>query len=346
MKKTTIYIISTSTLMLGAGMLWALITYYKDSQDDKEQAHVGASIYQIEQESGEPIQPIPLTINLDEHKVALGEALFNEPMLSHDNTISCASCHNLATGGTDHLVHSLGSGGATGDINSPTVFNSGLNFRQFWDGRAATLEDQIDGPTHHPKEMNSNWKEITGKLRKSPDYIATFSKLYPEGITSNTIKDAIATFERSLITPNSRFDKFLRGDKNALTEQEKTGYRLFKEYGCIACHQGANVGGNMFHTLGIMADYFADRGNTTKADLGRFNVTGDKSDLHTFRVPSLRLVVLTPPYFHDGAAKTLEQAIDAMAKYQLGRSISENDRDLIIKFLYTLPGEYKGRPLL
>jgi len=297
-------------------------------------------------ESAEPIQPIPLTIALDPAKVALGEKLFNETRLSHDNTIACATCHDLASGGTDHLIHSLGSGGATGDVNSPTVFNSGLNFRQFWDGRAATLEDQIDGPTHHPKEMNSSWPEIIGKLNQAPDYVSAFTHLYPDGITSLTIKDAIATFERSLITPNSRFDKFLRGDKQAITNDEKAGYALFKEYGCVACHQGINVGGNMFQVLGVMADYFKDRGNETKADLGRFNVTGDQADLHTFRVPSLRLAALTAPYFHDGTAKTLEQAIDAMAKYQLGRYINDRDKQLIIKFLHTLPGEYKGKPLL
>lgn len=297
--------------------------------------------------ANEPIRPIPLSLPLNKEKVALGEKLFNEPRLSHDDTISCAYCHDLSLGGTDRKVHSLGSGGSSGDVNSPTVFNSGLNYKQFWDGRAATLEDQIDGPVHHPKEMASDWPELLGKLNKDPDYVLAFSKLYPGlGIHERSIKDAIATFECSLSTPNSRFDKYLRGDKNAITAEERAGYVLFKTYGCVACHQGTNVGGNMFQTLGIMADYFKDRGDEVQADLGRYNVTKDKEDLHKFRVPSLRLVVLTPPYFHDGRVADLSTAIDYMARYQLGRHITPEHKQLIIKFLHTLPGEYKGKPLL
>lgn len=297
--------------------------------------------------SNEPIRPIPLSLPLDKEKVALGEKLFNEPKLSHDDSISCAYCHDLSLGGTDRKVHSLGSGGRSGDVNSPTVFNSGLNYRQFWDGRAATLEDQIDGPVHHPKEMASNWPEVAGKLSKDSAYLSAFTKLYPDfGIQERSIKDAIATFECSLTTPNSRFDKFLRGNPNAITVEEKQGYELFKSYGCTACHQGVNVGGNMYQTFGVMADYFGDRGDEGKADLGRFNITGDEKDRHKFRVPSLRLVVLTPPYFHDGAADSLDKTIDVMAKYQLGRTIPLEDRRLIIKFLYTLPGEYNGKSLL
>lgn len=293
-----------------------------------------------------PIQPIPVAYTLNQDKVALGEMLFNDPRLSHDNTISCATCHVLSMGGTDQRVYSLGSSGSLGDVNSPTVFNSGLNFRQFWDGRAETLEDQVEGPVHHPKEMASNWPEVVSKLRRDNSYVERFQKLYPNGIQSHNIKDAIATYERSLITPNSRFDKYLRGDQGAITGEEKAGYALFRTYGCASCHQGRNVGGNMYQTFGITADYFADRGGASKVDLGRFNVTGDESDVHTFRVPSLRLAVLTPPYLHDGSAQTLEEAIDIMGKYQLGRAIPPEDRRLIIQFLYTLPGEYKGKSLL
>ena len=297
--------------------------------------------------TNEPIRPIPLSMPLDKNKVALGEKLFYESRLSHDNDISCAYCHDLGLGGTDHKVHSLGSGGSANEVNTPTVFNSSLNYRQFWDGRAATLEDQLDGPTHHLKEMSSSWPEIIGKLGKDPAYAAAFAALYPDlGIHEHSIKDAIATFECSLTTPNSRFDKFLRGDPDAITAEEKQGYQLFKSYGCTSCHQGTNVGGNMYQTFGVMADYFAERGNETKADLGRFNVTGEEKDVHQFRVPSLRLVVLTPPYFHDGSADSLIKAIDGMAKYQLGRTIPPKDKRLIIKFLGTLPGEYKGVPLL
>jgi len=293
----------------------------------------------------EPVMPLPLRIDLDQTKVDLGRRLFLDSRLSHDNTIFCGSCHHLELGGTDRRIRSLGIGGATGDVNAPTVFNSGLNFRQFWDGRAATLEDQVDGPVNDAKEMGSNWPEVISKLERDRDYVRAFRDLYPDGMESANIKDAIATFERSLITPNSPFDKFLRGDRQALTEQQLAGYQLFKAYGCVACHQGVNIGGNMFQRFGVARDYFADRGHVAKSDLGRFNVTGLERDLHRFKVPSLRNVALTAPYFHDGSAATLEQAVNIMAKYQLGRTLPSHDRDLIVGFLRTLTGEYHGEPL-
>lgn len=293
----------------------------------------------------EPLQPIPLDIKLNEEKVKLGEKLFNDPQLSHDNSLSCASCHALNKGGTDQMVRSIGIKGTVGEINAPTVFNSGFNFNQFWDGRADSLENQIDGPTHSSIEMGSSWPEIIGKLYKSPEYVTTFKKLYSDGIQQQNIKNAIASFERSLSTPNSRFDKFLRGDTNALTSQEKEGYRIFKENGCVSCHQGVNLGGNMYQKFGVIGNYFAARGNATKADLGRFNVTKDEQDRYVFKVPSLRNVALTSPYFHDGSAKTLQEAVGVMAKYQLGRRLSQKDTDLIIQFLTTLNGEYKGKAL-
>ncbi len=293
----------------------------------------------------EPIEPITQYIQLDAKKVALGNSLFHDPRLSADDSISCATCHNLQTGGVDRLPHSVGINGAVGNINTPTVFNSGFNFSQFWDGRAESLEDQIDGPTHNPLEMGSNWPEIISKLNRSSDYVAQFDELYADGINPDNIKDAIATFERSLYTPNSRFDQYLRGDSNAITEEEKEGYALFKENGCISCHQGINVGGNIYQKFGILGDYFGDRGNLTEADLGRFNVTGEEADRHFFKAPSLRNVALTPPYFHDGSTQTLEEAVSIMAKYQLGRTFSEEEIDLIVKFLHTLTGEYNNTPL-
>lgn len=293
----------------------------------------------------EPIQPIPREVKLDARKVALGARLFNDPRLSRDDSVSCARCHNLAAGGVDHLVRAVGIEGRVGEVNTPTVFNSGLNFRQFWDGRAETLEDQIDGPVQNPKEMGSTWPDVVRKLQADPSYPGAFAELYPARIQRATIKDAIATFERSLITPDSRFDRFLRGDRAAITADEVAGYQLFKAYGCVACHQGINVGGNMFQTFGIVADYFADRGHPTRADLGRFNVTGKEYDRHTFKVPSLRNVVRTAPYFHDGSAKTLPEAVAIMAKYQLGRTLSTREVDLIVQFLGTLTGEYTGKPL-
>ncbi len=193
--------------------------------------------------------------------------------------------------------------------------------------------------------MDSNWIDITNKLKLSPEYQAAFAELYAQGIQSATIKDAIATFERSLSTPNSRFDRFLQGDVQILSEQEKEGYRLFKSYGCASCHQGVGIGGNMFQRFGVMGDYFADRGKPTKADLGRFNVTGNEADRHLFKVPGLRNVALTAPYFHDGSTRSLEEAVMVMAKYQLGRQLSSEELHRIVSFLKTLSGEYKGEAL-
>ncbi len=293
----------------------------------------------------EPILPIPLESWQDPKRVALGIRLFSDPRLSHDDSISCASCHSLNSGGVDLKSRSVGINGQTGAINAPTVFNSGLNFKQFWDGRAETLEDQIEGPTHAPAEMGSTWKEIMEKLNQSPDYVTSFNEVYVDGIQTQNIKDAIATFERSLTTPNSRLDRFLRGDGNALNEEEKEGYRLFKTYGCASCHQGINAGGNMFQKFGVMGDYLADRGNPTKADLGRYNVTRNEADRHVFKVPGLRNVALTPPYFHDGSATRLENAVAVMGRYQLGRRLSPTEIERIVKFLKTLSGEYGGKAL-
>ena len=295
--------------------------------------------------AGEAISPLPLSIKLDNRKVTLGERLFKDPIISGDGSISCAHCHNLTTGGVDRQIRSRGIGGKEGGINAPTVFNSGFNFRQFWNGRATTLEDQIDGPLQHPAEMGSNWPKAITALSNDPQYRSEFSEIYSDGIQSLNVKDAIATFERSLITPNSRFDRFLRGDKTALNEQEMAGYLLFKQFGCISCHQGMNIGGNMFQKLGVMEDYFAARGNLTDADLGRFSVTKKDRDLHFFKVPSLRNVAVTPPYLHDGTANKLEDVVKVMARFQLGKKIDGDEVNKIVSFLRTLTGEYKGKTL-
>lgn len=290
----------------------------------------------------EPIEPIPLTAALDPGQIALGRKLFHDPQLSANNTISCASCHDLKKGGTDQSISSTGIDGQVGPINAPTVLNAGFQFKQFWDGRAESLEEQAGGPVNAPGEMGSNFTEVIGKLENLPEYVSAFSQLYPDGITEANIKDAIAEFERSLYTPNSPFDKFLRGDQNALTADEKEGYRLFKTNGCVACHQGILLGGNMFQRFGVFGDYFQDRGNITDADYGRFNVTGREEDRFFFKVPTLRNVALTFPYFHDGSAETLDEAVKVMVQYQLGRQVSQRDIDLMVKFLITLTGEFEG----
>lgn len=293
----------------------------------------------------EPVRPIPLTIKLDSRRLELGARLFKDPLLSKDGSVSCASCHALDKGGVDGRQRSLGIDRAEGQVNAPTVFNSGFNFKQFWDGRAETLEAQVDGPLQSAAEMGSNWPDVIGKLRRDPSYVAAFRDIYPDGVSRKNVTNAIAEFERSLVTPNARFDRFLRGDGSALNENEKAGYRNFKAYGCISCHQGVNVGGNMFQRMGVMGDYFADRGGITGADFGRFNVTGDVADKFTFKVPSLRNVARTAPYFHDGSAQTLEQAVGVMAKYQLGRPLPPQDLKQMVEFLGTLTGEYEGKPL-
>jgi cytochrome c peroxidase len=289
--------------------------------------------------------PIVFPNDLESSKIALGRKLFHDPRLSHNDRISCASCHNLQTGGADGRPRSIGINGSVGTINAPTVFNSGFNFSQFWDGRAATLEESVDEPVQSPNEMDSSWEGIIDKLKSSPDYVQAFRRIYSDDIRRKYIKDAIAGFVHSLATPNSRFDRFLRHEANGLTPREEEGFRLFQSMGCSSCHQGINLGGNMYQKLGVMAQYFEDRGHITKSDLGRFNVTGDEHDRYLFKVPTLRNVALTAPYFHDGTAATLDCAVRMMAKYQLGRKLSENEVELIVEFLKSLTGELDGKPL-
>ena len=289
--------------------------------------------------ANQSITPLPERSNLEPGKVRLGRRLFHDVQLSKNDRFSCASCHDLKLGGGDGRIKTVEQENQIGSLNTPTILNASLNFKQFWDGRAANLEDQIDGPIHNPREMATSWSEVVAKLQKDSQYVGAFRQLYGQDIQENVIKDAIATFEKSLTTPNSRFDRFLKGDSNAITPDEKAGHNKFKDYGCIACHQGGNLGGNMYQSMGIMADYFQERGHITKADYGRFNQTGDYRDRHVFKVPSLRNIELTAPYFHDGNAATLSDAVKMMAKYQLGRPIPETDVNLIVQFLKTLTGD-------
>ena len=292
--------------------------------------------------TGEPISPIPLEIELDERKVSLGEKLFHDVRLSKNKKMSCASCHDIKRAGVipGQRYSVPGVSGKTVRINIPTVYNSSFNFSQFWDGRAESLEDQIDGPVHNPDEMGMNWRDIIITLKKDKDYSDAFYKTYRSPPTEKAVKDSIAAYERSLITPNAPFDRYLRGDNDALTVIQKQGYRHFKSFGCASCHQGQNIGGNMHQSFGIVGDYFKDRGGEiTKHDLGRYNVTLDEDDKFVFRVPSLRNVEKTPPYFHDGSAATLEEAVDIMAKYQLGRDLDKDKRAALVEFLKSLSGD-------
>ncbi|AOE61996.1 cytochrome c peroxidase [Pseudomonas corrugata] len=293
----------------------------------------------------EPLKPLPPVPALDPKRVQLGQRLFFDPRLSVNNTLSCASCHRLDKGGADDKRLSMGFDGKPVEVNTPTVFNASLNFHQFWDGRVDTLEDQVHAVVTSPTEMGNTWEAVVKRIADDPGYAKDFANAYPDGVTEPNIQGALADFERTLLTPNSRFDQYLLGNTDILTPREKFGYQRFKEYGCIACHQGVNIGGNMFQKFGVMGDYIGDRGNPTRVDEGRFNITGEEDDRQVFKVPSLRNVAVTAPYFHDGSAPTLERAVEVMFKYQLGREPLKNDTELIVEFLKTLTGEYEGKPL-
>lgn len=294
-----------------------------------------------EQFIDEPLKPLRDRLSVSEDKVDLGFDLFHDTRLSADNTISCATCHGLTTGGVDGLKTSEGIYGQIGGINAPTVYNSALNSVQFWDGRAADLQEQAAGPPLDMLEMGSTWEQITSKLKADRQMVIRFKEVYgSEGITQNTITDAIAEFEMTLLTPDSKFDKYLKGDLAAVTAEEIEGYELFKSNDCATCHAGENVGGISFDYMGVARDYFADRGIPLHdKDLGRIGVTKNELDKHRFKTPSLRNIELTAPYFHDGTVETLEEAVIMMAKYQIDGDMSVEDADKITLFLNTLTGE-------
>lgn len=297
--------------------------------------------------ANEPVQPIADSLPTDPAKVALGHALYNDTRLSSDNSVSCASCHNLQTGGVDNKRYSEGVGGQFGGVNAPTVFNAAYNFVQFWDGRAADLAEQAGGPPLNPVEMaSSSWDQIVEKLSADKKFAGAFEAVYPAGLSGETITDAIAEYEKTLLTPDSRFDLYLKGDPTAMTEQEIHGYELFKENRCATCHTGPLLGGQSYERMGLYADYFADRGTAlTEEDNGRYKQTQDEYDRHRFKVPGLRNVALTAPYYHDGSQKTLRDAVDHMVRYQAGRPLSESDLGDLTAFLGTLTGRLDGRPL-
>ena len=297
--------------------------------------------------AAEPVRPIDLDVQVDEAKAALGFALFHDPRLSVDNTVSCASCHALETAGVDNHQYSHGVDDQLGGVNAPTVYNAVYNFVQFWDGRAKTLADQAAGPPLNPVEMASpSFDMIIAKLKADKAFAKAFDKVYPDGLTEANITDAIEEFERTLITPNSRFDKWLRGDDSAITADELAGYELFKTYDCATCHVGPNLGGLSYELMGLRKHYFADRGmELTNEDNGRYKETQQERDRHRFKVPGLRNVEHTWPYYHDGTRHTLEEAVRDMAIYQSGVELSDADIDLISSFLMTLTGEYNGVPV-
>ena len=294
--------------------------------------------------ANEPVRPIDQTLEYDAAKAALGFALFHDTRLSVDNTVSCATCHQLENAGVDNHQYSHGVADQLGGVNAPTVYNAVYNFVQFWDGRAQTLAAQAAGPPLNPVEMASeSFDQIVAKLLKDKKFVREFTAVYPDGLNEANLTDAIEQFERTLITPNSAFDKWLRGDDAALTAQELEGYELFKKYDCATCHAGPNLGGLTYELMGLRRHYFAERGlELTHEDNGRFKETGAERDRHRFKVPGLRNVEHTWPYYHDGTRETLEEAVRDMGLYQSGVELSEGEIASIVSFLKILTGEHNG----
>lgn len=277
-------------------------------------------------------------------EVALGRRLFGDARLSRGDKLACSSCHDVAAAGADAYARSPGLDGKPLRRNTPTVFNAALNFTLGWSGAYSDLETQAAAIVTDPRVMGADWGEVVRKLNADAGYRRSFVTAYGIGPTPANIVAAIAAYERTLLTPDSRLERYLAGDRAALTPAELAGYERFKQIGCVSCHQGRNVGGNLFQPFGVFkTPDLKSRGGV--ADPGRIEVTGRAADRYVFRVPSLRNVAVTPPYFHDGSAPTLAEAVRVMARKQLGRSLDLKDVDLIVRFLGTLTGTYAGRPL-
>lgn len=309
------------------------VIYYSSFNIDEDKEQIKTT-YLFENVAG-PIQPIPRQLIIDKDWVLLGKALFNSPLLSKDNTTACASCHMINFGGDDGFPVSTGINNAQGERNSPTVLNATFNFRQFWDGRASTLAEQMVGPIHNPVEMGSSFDEIIEKLSQDEYFKSSFSRLSDEGITTKNIIKAITTYEESLITPNSPIDRYLLGDKDALTAQQVRGLGLFTDYGCATCHQGRNIGGNIYQKLGRVSDI----PNILTLDKGKFLLTNEAIDEYIFKVPTLRNIAETAPYFHNGSIQSLPEAVRIMAASQLGRDLTDNEVEDIVAVLQAFSAE-------
>jgi len=295
----------------------------------------------------EAFSPIPESIEYDPRKAELGERMYNDTRISLDGTISCASCHILADGGADEVGERTSAGiyGQLGGVNAPTVYNSYYNIRQFWNGRAADLREQAAGPPVNPVEMGEQtWDQIVGRLRQDKALVKEFETLYTEeGLTEYTVTSAIAEFEKTLLTPDCRFDDYLKGNAEALSSEELSGFEAFKKNACATCHTGVILGGRSFEELGIYGDYFADRSADIVRngdDDGLKGFTGKECDFQKFKTPGLRNVAITAPYFHDGSIATLEDAVRAMAKYELGKELKDAEVSSIVAFMKTLTGKH------
>jgi cytochrome c peroxidase len=274
--------------------------------------------------ASEPITPVPGPPAADPLKVALGERLFADPRLSRSNTRTCSSCHDLKTNGASGNVMETAPDGSPLSFNTTTVFNSALNFRFGWEGEFRTLEEQAAASLQNSRIMDSRIDDVVGKLGHDPVVVHQFEEAYGHGPDAPSVLDAIATFERSLVTPGSQFDRWLAGDTTALSAQQLDGYRSFKSLGCVSCHQGVNIGGNLFERHGIFHPLA-------------------RADPQILRVPSLRNVATTAPYFHDGSAPSLDEAVRQMATSQLDLALTDQQVGDIVAFLRSLTGTYHSR---
>jgi cytochrome c peroxidase len=275
------------------------------------------------------ITPIPENIEFDKKKATLGFELFTDARLSKDDSIACINCHNVFTNGADSQKISTG-----GFLNTPTIFNARYNFVQTFSGEAKTLQEHVHVAISNPHEMNYSMEEVVKKFRKIPQVVIKFNNVYKDGITAQNISDALLEFQKSLVTPNSPFDKYLKGDEDAIAEEQKDGYALFKDVGCISCHNGVNVGSNMYQKLGIMFAY------KTQSNLkGRYEFTNKIKDIDYYKVPTLRNIEHTAPYLHDGSEENLDSVIKNMALNQLGVVLSSDQVHKIRLFLNSLTGE-------
>ncbi len=284
----------------------------------------------------EPIEPIEVVAAANPKQVELGRMLWFDTRLSKSGGLSCNSCHDLAKGGSDNMPTSIGHGWAEGPINSPTVLNSRYSLAQFWDGRAKDLMEQAGGPIENPIEMASSHEHVVEVLNSIPEYKTLFNEAFAQqgDITIGQITGAIAQFEDTLVTPNARFDKWLQGDDKALSAQELNGYKIFKDSGCVSCHNGVAVGGSSYQKFGVFEEY-----TTQNLSEGRYAVTGNEEDKFWFKVPTLRNIELTYPYFHDGQVNSLSEAVNIMGKIQLNRDYTPEETADVVAFLKTLTGD-------
>lgn len=326
------------SLAIGFSASWFLATSGKDLEEpDVEEAAIPKYVAAHSRRS-EPIDPLVPFVGLDSEVVFLGKKLFHDPALSGNGRVSCATCHILTEGGDDNLASPITMKPNTGHRNTPTVFNAALSLAQFWDGRARSLEDQVDDPITSEDKMNSDWERITKYLTNEPSYAKAFRTHLNGNPSPELVKKALATYERSLIAVDSKFDHWLAGDESAIGTEALSGYYTFQKLNCVGCHQGTLVGGTMFQSIENLKPFFASKRELNDADLGRYNVTGAERDRFVFRVPSLRHAELTAPYFHDGSASTLEEAVDAMIRYQIGEEPNREEVRRIAIFLRTLTG--------